>query len=331
MDYIVLDLEWNQAAYKIDEEAEIPFEIIEIGAVKLNSSCEIVDEFQELIRPQVYPFLVRRTRELTGWKDKDLDERGIYFEDACEKFLNWCGKNYIFCVWGSSDLVQLERNMAYFDIKIPWKYPFKYLDVQKLYALQENEGKTRRALEYVIEQYQLPMDRPFHHAVDDAYYTAQVFQRIDHEAYDSYFSVDYYRIPKNRFEEATFRFETYSKYVSRSFPLKEEVIKDRRVREMTCFYCRRRLKKVIPWFTDGGRSYLALGECKEHGLMRGRVRIKSTENFTGYFAVRTIKPCTEENRQIIEEKRENLTAKRREKRKRERKKGKETEKEEGTE
>ena len=65
--------------------------------------------------------------------------------------------------------------------------------------------------------------------------------------------------------------------------------------------------------------------------MRGRVRIKSTENFTGYFAVRTIKPCTEENRQIIEEKRENLTAKRREKRKRERKKGKETEKEEGTE
>ena len=32
MAYIVLDLEWNQAAYKVDEEAEIPFEIIEIEA-----------------------------------------------------------------------------------------------------------------------------------------------------------------------------------------------------------------------------------------------------------------------------------------------------------
>ncbi|MBQ9910629.1 MAG: exonuclease domain-containing protein [Lachnospiraceae bacterium] len=327
MDYIVLDLEWNQAAYKIDEEAEIPFEIIEIGAVKLNSSFEKVGEFQELIRPQVYPFLVRRTRELTGWRDRDLDERGIYFEDACAKFLEWCGKNYIFCVWGSSDLVQLERNMAYFDIKIPWKYPFKYLDVQKLYALQENEGKTRRALEYVIEKYELPADRPFHHAVDDAAYTAMVFQRIDHEAYDSYYSVDYYRIPKNRFEEATFRFDTYTKYVSRSFPLKEEVINDRRVKELTCFECRKRLKKTIPWFSDSGRSYLALGECKEHGLMRGRIRIKTAENFSGYFAVRTIKPCTEEYRQIIEEKRENLSAKRREKRKRERKKGRDKEKE----
>ena len=125
MNYIVLDLEWNQAAYKVDEEANIPFEIIEIGAVKLNAKTEIVDTFQELIRPQVYPFLLRRTKELTGWTDKDLDRRGIYFEDAIEKFLNWCGKEYIFCIWGSSDLTQLERDMAYYNIRIPWKCPLK--------------------------------------------------------------------------------------------------------------------------------------------------------------------------------------------------------------
>lgn len=40
MDYIVLDLEWNQAPGKFDKETMLPFEIVEIGAVKLNSKFE---------------------------------------------------------------------------------------------------------------------------------------------------------------------------------------------------------------------------------------------------------------------------------------------------
>ena len=54
MNYIVLDLEWNQAANKKNRYAKIlPFEIIEIGAVKLNDSFQIIDTFQEVIRPVV--------------------------------------------------------------------------------------------------------------------------------------------------------------------------------------------------------------------------------------------------------------------------------------
>lgn len=36
MNYIVFDLEWNQCPYGKDKENQRPFEIIEIGAVKLN-------------------------------------------------------------------------------------------------------------------------------------------------------------------------------------------------------------------------------------------------------------------------------------------------------
>ena len=43
--YIVFDLEWNQSAEgKQGEVRELPFEILEIGAVKLNSSLEPVGE-----------------------------------------------------------------------------------------------------------------------------------------------------------------------------------------------------------------------------------------------------------------------------------------------
>ncbi len=315
MNYICLDLEWNQAAYKIDEEEDIPFEIIEIGAVKINEKMQLVDEFQRLIRPQVYPFLLRRTKEITGWTDRDLDEKGIYFEDACDEFLKWCGKDYIFCIWGTSDLTQLEKNMSYFDIRIPWKYPLKYLDVQKLYALQEHEGKTRHALEYVIEKYGIPTELKFHHAFDDAKYTGMVLQRINLREYENYFSIDYYRVPKNRFEEKTFNFDTYSKYVSRAFPLKEELMENKRLREMPCMICGKNLKKTINWFSDGGRLYLALGECKEHGLMRGKIRVKMTEDHSGFFGVRTVKECTEEEMETIVAKKENVTKKRRERRK----------------
>lgn len=322
MNYIVLDLEWNQAAYKADEEWKIPFEIIEIGAVKLNENCEIVETFQRLIRPQVYPFLLRRTKELTGWKDEDLDRDGVYFETAAREFLDFCGKDYKFVVWGGSDLTQFERNLAYYKMKIPWKYPLKYLDAQKLYALQENEGKQRRPLEMVVEKYGLPQDRPFHHAADDAYYTAKVFALLDRANYEEYYSVDYYAIPRNRFEEKTFSFPTYSKYVSRSFNMKEEALAHHRVREFPCRFCGRKVKRIINWFTDG-RTYMALGTCKEHGMMRARIRIKQAEAFQGYFAVRTVKTCTPEDEAKIREKKENIAKKRREKRKRGKKGGEE--------
>ena len=50
MDYIVLDLEWNQSPNgKGTENKAVPFEIVEIGAIKLNADFEIVSEFSEII------------------------------------------------------------------------------------------------------------------------------------------------------------------------------------------------------------------------------------------------------------------------------------------
>lgn len=44
MDYIVMDLEWNQNPYgKNNHHPDIPFEIIEIGAVRVTEDREIRD------------------------------------------------------------------------------------------------------------------------------------------------------------------------------------------------------------------------------------------------------------------------------------------------
>ena len=51
MNYIILDLEWNQGNEQKEKQLkELPFEIIEIGAVKLNSRMEICDTAAPFLR-----------------------------------------------------------------------------------------------------------------------------------------------------------------------------------------------------------------------------------------------------------------------------------------
>ena len=55
MNYIILDLEWNQSNTSKEEICKVlPFEIIEIGAIKLDEYRQKTDEFNELIKPQIY-------------------------------------------------------------------------------------------------------------------------------------------------------------------------------------------------------------------------------------------------------------------------------------
>ena len=88
MDYVVLDLEWNQASDSRDARNRLlTFEIIEIGAVKLNSRMEIVDTFEELIRPEkelvliIVPLADRKTvmQQICDAIAQTTGEAGVIF------------------------------------------------------------------------------------------------------------------------------------------------------------------------------------------------------------------------------------------------------------
>ena len=65
--YIVFDLEWNQSIEGKEHSIEhFPFEIIEIGAVKLDEKLNMVSDFHGLITPQVYVELHRKILEAGG-------------------------------------------------------------------------------------------------------------------------------------------------------------------------------------------------------------------------------------------------------------------------
>lgn len=309
--YIVLDLEWNQsAAGKEGSLDRLPFEIIEIGAVKLNSSFQILSEFHKLIRPRVYKQMHYKISEVTHMSMNELDVEGELFENAVKDFMTWCGEDYIFCTWGSMDLTELQRNMVYHGLELPFDMPLYYYDLQKLYSLLYGEDKKKKeSLDTAVEHFQLLEDRPFHRALDDAYYTGKVMGVMGFDGIKDYVSVDYYRPPESIEEEIYIEFPDYSKYVSRTFETKEEALAEKRVTDMVCGKCRRMLRKKVRWFSFNQKFYFCLAYCPQHGYVKGKIRIKKAEDGS-FFIVKTVKAADDESVERIMQKKEDLKKKR---------------------
>ena len=87
MNYIIFDLEWNNA-YNYKTQKGIN-EIIEIGAVKLNDNLEIVDTFKQLIKPSLSKKLGSNFKRLTHITMEEIRNSGISFNDAFADFSRW--------------------------------------------------------------------------------------------------------------------------------------------------------------------------------------------------------------------------------------------------
>ena len=64
-----MDMEWNQAltfSEMVKDPVFLTGEIIQIGAIKLNQTLEVVDSFNERIAPQYYTELHPKVAEITN-------------------------------------------------------------------------------------------------------------------------------------------------------------------------------------------------------------------------------------------------------------------------
>ena len=303
MDYIVFDLEWNQCpGGKEKENKNLPFEIIEIGAVKLNSQWEKSGEFQEKIRPTVYHSFHHHTQELLHTNMASF-RKARTFTKVMKDFFQWCGSDVIFCTWGSQDLLELQRNIRFYHMENPFPFPLYYIDVQKIFSLQLEDGRSRKSLEYAIDFLHIPKALDFHQAFSDAYYTAQIMKQLDRDKLTAYFSIDYLRIPANRKEEILIRYGNYQKLVSQPFHTKNEAIRDRKIASTRCYLCGQPARKKIRWFTDNSKNYYCLAYCQEHGYLKGKARMKKAEDGQ-FFCVKTLKLIPKEEAEKIMEKKE---------------------------
>lgn len=300
MNYVIMDLEWNQSSTGEEEVSKVlPFEIIEIGAIKLNDERKMISEFSELVKPQVYHEMHHITRKLIHLQMKQL-EQGRSFAEVMEQFREWCGEDYIFCTWGPLDLTELQRNIRYYGLEPFSDGPIRFLDVQKLFSIAYEDRKSRRALEYAIDYLEIEKDIPFHRAFSDAYYTAKVLALMDEKVLVNY-SFDVFHLPKDKESEIHVVFDTYAKYISRAFPDKVQALEDKTVMSTKCYLCHKSLRRKIRWFSPNGKHYYSVSCCDRHGYMKSKIRIRKAED-GGVYVVKTQKFITETEVETIRNK-----------------------------
>ena len=130
MNYIVLDLEWNQPISKDSPSYQkfgnyLTSEIIQFGAVKLDSSKKIVDSFRSVVAPKCYRKLQHHVKRLTSLTQRDID-CGLPFPVIVNRFRKWCGPegSYAFLTWGYDDIPALETNLSFYQMDISWLNPW---------------------------------------------------------------------------------------------------------------------------------------------------------------------------------------------------------------
>lgn len=185
MNYIIFDLEFNQGFDKVNNKTvsnvKCPFEIIQIGAVKLDSQLNILDTFTSYIKPEIYKDIHPFVKKMTGITNNDL-KGAPTFKEAYEEFLKFINsKNAIFGTWGTNDLKELHRNIIFHNLSSE-KVPTMYINIQQHASNFFNNpvGKCI-GLQNAISILQLEQDKKYHNALNDAYYTALVFQKINNK------------------------------------------------------------------------------------------------------------------------------------------------------
>mgnify|MGYP004597941633 CR=1 FL=1 len=314
---IVFDLEWNQAAEKSKEASDLTFEVIELGAVKVDDAGQIVDTFERLVRPVVYPQLFYRVKEVVGLTSGQLEREGRPFPEVMEEFWEWSGKDAVYCTWGSMDLTELQKNVRYYGMENRFPFPLMYYDVQKLYSLQFLDGKSRCSLEAAVQALGLDAGMPFHRAEADAYYTALVMAELPMKRLKKMLSVDYFRVPSCRKEEIYLVFDRYSKFVSRAYPDRETAMQDNNATSTVCYRCGCNVKRRLNWFSDNTKHCYSLAYCPKHGWLRGKIRVKRVIGSDQVFLVKTLRLVGPDEAAALLVRQEELKNKRREKRLRE--------------
>ena len=315
MYYITLDLEWNQAyaekalAVQKRLSRRLRGEVIQIGAVKLDKNMNPCGSYQVIVKPKYFKKLHKHVSVLTGITQEQID-LGISLPEAAERFKKWCGHNFAFLTWGPDDIPMLRENFRVHDIPTDWLD--STYDLQLIFNRQTDDSTKQRSLEYAMEYFEIPQTLPAHDALNDAYFTALVAEKLDvAEGIRNYNLRRGAILEDNVIGDADAGEDGYVTI--------KELLDDDTVKNPICPICARPLATELSMLHSKGQRYTYLCSCKNDGKML--YSLKLHRNFNETWRAR----CTFEvaNDEKIDEFKKNLersNVKRRAKRRKPRRK-----------
>ncbi len=278
MNYIVLDMEWNQpwpgspSAKKV-LPVQIRGEIIQMGAVRLLEDGTVGDEFQVMVKPKFYRHLNRRVSKLTGIKESRLRDEGVAFPEAIEAFRGWCGEDIIFLTWGFDDIGILRENLRLFGLEESWTD--RWYNAQMIFNAQTDGSNSQKALKTAMEIFGIEASRPAHDALGDAYHTALICARLDlkrgAQEYDAAL-----KSHENGFHGAELP-GCIDRKVFYDFEDKRSALAAMAGSDNICPICGGKMLGSR-WFAQPGHRYMDLATCPQDGKFLIRVRLSQQED-----------------------------------------------------
>jgi DNA polymerase III epsilon subunit-like protein len=182
MNYIVFDLEFNQdfkpKTERSSTTAKCPFEILQIGAIKLDVNLNTISTFNKLVKPEIFTELHPYIKEMTGVTLDKLNEANS-FKVVYKDFLEFIKSDKpILCVWGLTDIKELYRNALFHSLDTA-SIPKECINIQSHASKHFNFPRgVNIGLSNAVGQLNIPLTHPFHNAYFDAFYTAEIFREL---------------------------------------------------------------------------------------------------------------------------------------------------------
>lgn len=148
-------------------------ELIEIGAVKVDSEG-IVDSLDIYVKPS-RTVVTEFCTELTGITSDKLDQEGISYEEALNKFKDFCKGSEQILSWGYYDRKQIEK-----DSKING---YELGNLFKNHESLKHEhgklvGKRAMGVQKALKKHGLTFKGHHHNGYDDAVNIASIYKEV---------------------------------------------------------------------------------------------------------------------------------------------------------
>lgn len=179
--YVIVDLEMCNVPKGIKREAyNWRNELIQIGAVVVDESLNITDEFMTLVSPE-FGVIDNFIEKLTGISRKAV-QGAPKVKEALELFVNWLPSDAVLVSWSENDESQIRKEIEAKNIFIEGldDYLDTWVDCQKTFGEKMNAQKNYKLSEALIIA-DIDYDEGEHDALVDAKNTAQLFVKMERE------------------------------------------------------------------------------------------------------------------------------------------------------
>lgn len=285
INYIVIDLEWNQAmSAKSSVYNQLPIrlrgEIIQIGAVRMREDWTAGEEFQIDVKPVFFRKMHYKVKKLTGIDNRRLSG-ACGFAEALGQLRAFCGEDCIFLTWGYDDRSIMEQNIIIHDLD--WDWIHGWVNLQQIYNMQTGGDHNQKALTTAMEHFEIAQTRVAHDALGDAYNTALVCSHLNMaDGLANYKTAERrLSLPAADGEHAeqpdgakALEYLRFTGYAGLS-----AAFADRELTQISCPVCGDPLTGQR-WVNQGDKRYMNLAVCPEHGSYLARIKLRRAEDET---------------------------------------------------